>query len=148
MARVVTAARPGVAAEDWRAAVRAASQLLVDAGAAEPRYVDRCIATVEELGPYMVVAPGVALAHARPEDGAVALGLSAVTLREPVKFGHAENDPVDVVFAFGSPDRDQHVGLLGALARRLTEGLADDLRKAGDESEVRRLMEEVAADVE
>jgi len=69
-------------------------------------------------------------------------------LREPVEFGHAENDPVDVVLAFGSPDRDQHVGLLGALARRLTEGLADDLREAGDESEVRKLMEEVAAAVE
>jgi PTS system ascorbate-specific IIA component len=144
---VITAARHAVAADDWRAAVRAASQLLVDGGAAEPRYVDRCVATVEELGPYMVVAPGVALAHARPEDGAVALGLSAVTLREPVEFGHAENDPVDVVFAFGSPDRDQHVGLLGALARRLTEGLADDLRKASGESEVRKLMEEVAGDV-
>jgi PTS system ascorbate-specific IIA component len=148
LAGVVTAARHQVRAEDWRAAVRAASQLLVDVGAAEPRYVDRCIATVEELGPYMVVAPGVALAHARPEDGAVAVGLSAITLREQVEFGHAENDPVDVVFAFGSPDRDQHVGLLGALARRLTEGLADDLRKAGDESEVTRLMEEVAASVE
>lgn len=137
-----------MAAGDWRAAVRAASELLVDAGAAEPRYVDRCVATVEELGPYMVVAPGVALAHARPEDGAVALGLTAVTLRQPVEFGHAENDPVDVVFAFGSPDRDQHVGLLAALARRLTEGLADDLRKASDESEVARLMKEVAAAVE
>jgi PTS system ascorbate-specific IIA component len=148
LARVVTGAGHAVAADDWRAAVRAAAELLVDAGAAEPRYVDRCIATVEELGPYMVVAPGVALAHARPEDGAVGLGLSAVTLREPVEFGHAENDPVDVVLAFGSPDRDQHVGLLGALARRLTEGLADDLREAGDESEVRKLMEEVAAAVE
>jgi PTS system ascorbate-specific IIA component len=145
---VITAARHAVAAEDWRAAVRAAAQLLVDAEAAVPRYVDRCIATVEELGPYMVVAPGVALAHARPEDGAVALGLSAVTLREPVEFGHAENDPVDVVFAFGSPDRNQHVGLLGALARRLTEGLADELRGARDEDEAQRLMEGVAADVE
>jgi PTS system ascorbate-specific IIA component len=145
---VITAARHGVTANDWRAAVREASQLLVDGGAAEPRYVDRCIATVEELGPYMVVAPGVALAHARPEDGAVALGITVATLREPVEFGHAENDPVDVVFAFGSPDRDQHVGLLGALARRLTEGLADDLRKAPDEAAAARLMEEVAADVE
>jgi PTS system ascorbate-specific IIA component len=148
MREVVTAALHGVAADDWREAVRAACRLLVDAGAAEPRYVDRCIATVEELGPYMVVAPGVALAHARPEDGAVALGISVATLRRPVEFGHAENDPVDVVFAFGSPDRDQHVGLLGALARRLTEGLADDLRKAPDEDAARRLMEEVAADVE
>jgi PTS system ascorbate-specific IIA component len=147
LAGVVTRARHAIFADDWRAAVRAASELLVEAGAAEPRYVDRCIATVEELGPYMVVAPGVALAHARPEDGALRLGLAVATLRDPVEFGHAENDPVDVVFAFGSPDRDQHVGLLGALARRLTEGLADDLRKAADEGEARRLMEEVAAGV-
>jgi PTS system ascorbate-specific IIA component len=145
---VITAARHGVAVEDWREAVRAACRLLVEEGAAESRYVDRCIATVEELGPYMVVAPGVALAHARPEDGAVALGITVATLRTPVEFGHADNDPVDVVFAFGSPDRDQHVGLLGALARRLTEGLADDLRKAPDEAAAARLMEEVAADVE
>lgn len=145
---MITAARHGVTAEDWRGALRAACQLLVQAGAAEPRYVDRCIATVEELGPYMVVAPGVALAHARPEDGAVGLGISVVTLRQPVEFGHTENDPVDVVFAFGSPDRDQHVGLLGALARRLTEGLADDLRNAADEAAATRLIEEVAADVE
>jgi ascorbate PTS system EIIA or EIIAB component len=148
MSEVVTAARFKVAAEDWRAAVRAACQPLVEAGAAEPRYVDRCVATVEELGPYMVVAPGVALAHARPEDGALTLGLAVATLREGVEFGHAENDPVDVVFAFGSPDRDQHVGLLGALARRLTEGLADELRSAADEEAARRLMEGVVADVE
>lgn len=148
MKQVVTAARFEVAAADWRAAVRAACEPLVEAGAAEPRYVDRCVATVEELGPYMVVAPGVALAHARPEDGALALGLAVATLREAVEFGHAENDPVDVVFAFGSPDRDQHVELLGALARRLTEGLADELRGAADEEAAGRLMEGVAADVE
>jgi ascorbate PTS system EIIA or EIIAB component len=110
--------------------------------------VERCVATVEELGPYMVVAPGVALAHARPEDGALSLGLTVATLSEAVQFGHAENDPVDVVFAFGSPDRDQHVGLLGALARRLTEGLADKLRAAQSEDEARELMEGVAASVE
>lgn len=144
----MTAARFRVAADDWRAAVRAACEPLVDAGAAEPRYVDRCIATVEELGPYMVVAPGVALAHARPEDGALALGLAVATLQNAVEFGHEENDPVDVVFAFGSPDRDKHVGLLGALARKLIAGLADDLRNATDEEEARGLMEEVAADVQ
>jgi PTS system ascorbate-specific IIA component len=148
LAGVVTRARHAMVADDWRAAVRAASELLVEAGAAEPRYVDRCIATVEELGPYMVVAPGVALAHARPEDGALRLGITVAILREPVEFGHPDNDPVDVVFAFGSPDRDQHVGLLGALAQRLTEGLADDLRNAADENEAHRLMEEVAEGVE
>lgn len=145
--RPVTGVRVGVKAEDWRAAVRAACRPLLAAGAVEARYVERCVAMAEEHGPYMVVAPGVALAHARPEDGVRALGLAVAVLARPVEFGHPDNDPVDLVFAFGSPDRDQHVGLLSALARRLLEGLDGRLRAAGDEDEARRLMEETADDV-
>lgn len=144
----VTGARVRVAAEDWRAAVRAACEPLVEGGAVEPRYPERCVEVVEENGPYMVLAPGLALAHARPEDGVLEVGLSAATLAEPVEFGHPENDPVDLVFAFGSPDKEQHVGLLAALADRLTEGLDDELRAAKSEERAEELLEEVARGVE
>ena len=130
--RPAVSASVRVAASSWPAAIRAAGQGLVDQGAAEARYVERCVAQVEEVGPYIVVAPGIALAHARPEDGALALGISVAVLDRPVAFGHAANDPVDVVLAFCSPDRDSHVGLLSALARRLAAGLADRLRAAPD----------------
>jgi PTS system ascorbate-specific IIA component len=120
---------------------------LVAVGAVEDRYVDAAVAAVETQGPYMVLAPGVALAHARPEDGAVALGLSVAVLAEPVSFGHPTNDPVDVVLAFGSPDRDQHVGLLAALARQLRAGLLDDLRTAAGDEDACRLLDEVMHDV-
>ncbi len=133
-----------VGASGWRDAVRIACGPLVEQGATEPRYVDRCIAMLEEHGPYVVVAPGIALAHARPEDGVVALGLSAAVLADPVAFGHPENDPVDLVFAFGSPDAEQHVGLLAALARELISGLADRLRGAADEGDAFRLLVQVA----
>lgn len=125
-ARPVTGARTGVEVGDWQEAIRTACQPLVDDGAVEPRYPERCIAMVEEHGPYIVLAPGIALAHARPEDGVRAMGVSAVTLRTPVAFGHPDNDPVDLVFAFGSPDREQHVGLLSALARRMLEVVRED----------------------
>jgi len=46
-----------------------AGAFLVDTDAVFPSYVDAMVRAVEELGPYMVVAPGIALAHARPEDG-------------------------------------------------------------------------------
>lgn len=132
--------------DDWRAAVRLACGLLEDQGAVTAMYAERCIAMVEEHGPYIVLAPGIALAHARPEDGVQRLGVSVATLAEPVRFGHEDNDPVDVVFAFGSPDKEQHVGLLSTLAQHLLAGLAERLREAEDDSTARSLLQDVTSD--
>lgn len=129
-----------VHAVDWRDAVRAACAPLVGAGALEPRYADRCIAIAEEHGPYMVLAPGIALAHARPDDGALRLCLSAAVLAAPVEFGHDQNDPVDVVLAFGSPDDAAHLTLLQSLAEQLLAGLADQLRLAPDRAAALRAL--------
>ena len=130
-------------AEDWREAVRMACAPLVEAHAITSEYPKRCVAMIDEHGPYIVLAPGIALAHARPEDGVRQLGIAAVTLEEPVAFGHPDNDPVDVVFAFGSPDADQHVGLLSSLAEHLLAGLADRLRAADDDAAAQGVLEEV-----
>ncbi|WP_222851383.1 PTS sugar transporter subunit IIA [Phytoactinopolyspora mesophila] len=132
---------------DWRAAVRAACQPLVDAGAVEARYADRCVDMVEEHGPYMVLAPGLALAHARPEDGVNRLCLASATLAEPVSFGHPDNDPVDVVLAFGSPDDSSHIGLLQKLAEHLLSGLADTLRQAPDQATAVQALSNVVGDL-
>lgn len=72
------AVRLGVHAVDWRDAVRQAGCTLVETGAASDRYVDAIVAAVEELGPYIVLAPGIAIAHARPDDGATAVGFGLV----------------------------------------------------------------------
>jgi len=106
----------GVAVEGWRDAVEACGRLLVEAGAAEHGYVPAMVRTTEELGAYAVIAPGVAIPHARPEDGARRVGLSLAVLEEPVRFGSRENDPVDLVFGFATTDKDAHVNLLQALA--------------------------------
>lgn len=106
----------GAKASDWRTAVEISGQLLVEAGNAEDRYVEAMLRTVEELGAYAVIAPGVAIPHARPEDGANKVGLSLVTLSRPVEFGSKENDPVDLLFGFSTTDAEAHVELLQALA--------------------------------
>ena len=141
------AARVGVDATDWAAAVHAAAQLLVETGAATTAYADRCVQIVREQGPYIVIAPGLALAHARPEDGARALALAAVTLAAPVRFGHASNDPVDLVLAFASPDHAMHIGLLAALAQRLGDELPTQLRTAPSDDAAVALLQEVVDDV-
>lgn len=134
-----------VRAEDWRGAIRRACEPLVAIGAVSATYADACVAVVEEHGPYIVIAPGIALAHARPEAGVVREALAATTLERPVAFGHEDNDPVDLVFAFGSPDAGGHIGVLQRLAKALQGGLDARLRSATDEATASALLAEAVA---
>ncbi|MHA1505595.1 MAG: PTS sugar transporter subunit IIA [Candidatus Asgardarchaeia archaeon] len=100
-------------------AIKKAGRILVEQGIVEERYIEGMIKTFNELGPYIVIAPGVAIPHARPEDGAKKVGLSIMTLKKPVIFGNEENDPVRICIAFASPDTHQHVKILASLANIL-----------------------------
>jgi len=73
-----------------------------------------------ELGPYAVIAPGIVLLHARPEDGVIKTSLGMITLKTPVVFGHSQNDPVDLVFALAARDKEQHIKALVELANLLS----------------------------
>ena len=52
-------------------AIREAGNALCRAGACSPQYVQAMVDSYRELGPYFVIAPGLALPHARPEQGAM-----------------------------------------------------------------------------
>jgi ascorbate PTS system EIIA or EIIAB component len=132
----------GAPVQDWSEAVRSASQLLVDMGAARPSYPQACVEVVREHGPYIVLTPGLALVHAPPESGGVGVGVAVLRLDEPVTFGHQTNDPVDVLVAFSSPDKQAHVATLSTLARALGTGLADRLRQADGPNSLRQVLTE------
>jgi mannitol/fructose-specific phosphotransferase system IIA component (Ntr-type) len=110
-----------VDAKNWEEAVRAGGALLVPSGKVEERYVDAMVAAVKDLGPYMVLAPGLALAHSRPEDGVKDVCMSIINLATPVNFGSKENDPVYVVISFGGIDHESHIGMLQELAAFLID---------------------------
>jgi PTS system ascorbate-specific IIA component len=78
------------------------------------------VSTVETLGPYIVIAPGIALAHSRPSPAVLRPGLSIIRLATPVPFGHRQNDPVRLVVGLASPDDDGHVLALATLAEFLS----------------------------
>ena len=120
---------------DWREAVHLTGQLLVEHGSVKAAYVDAMDRVLGELGPYAVIAPGIVLLHARPEDGVLEPCLALVTLSTPVNFGHSQNDPVDIVIALGAVDKKGHIQVLQRLAGLLSnpEGLAS-LRSAPDDS--------------
>jgi mannitol/fructose-specific phosphotransferase system IIA component (Ntr-type) len=117
----------------WEEAVTFAGNLLFKAGFVEERYIQAMINTVKDLGPYAVIVPGVALPHARPEDGAKVPCMSLVTLRTPVEFGNSANDPVKLVIAFATIDHDAHIVALSALAKILgDDNKLEKLKNASD----------------
>ena len=116
------AIRVGDHAADWRQAVRAAGAVLADTGATDPAYTGEMLAVVEELGPYIVLAPGIALGHARPSPAVHRVGFSWVGLADPVSFGHPQNDPVSLVLGMAAPDDGAHTAALTTIARLLGDG--------------------------
>lgn len=110
-----------VEASDWEDAIRKAAQPLVDNKKVTPSYVDDIIKGVNELGPYIVITEHVALPHARPESGALESAVGIVTLKEPVEFGSADNDPVKYLFPLSAKDNDSHLGALQSLVELLSD---------------------------
>jgi len=131
----------GLHVPDWRAAVGAAGDALARAGATGPGYTERMVAVIEEFGAYVVIAPGLALAHARPGPDVLTEGLSVVTLAEPVAFGHPHNDPVNVVLGLAVTTGDEHVQFVAELANVFNDStIIPALAAAPDAATVRSLL--------
>jgi len=120
--------------DSWGAAVDRVGQLLVRSGGVEPRYIEAMKRVLVEMGPYAVLAPGIVLLHARPDDGVRRPCLAMLTLATPVPFGHSQNDPVDLVFAMGAVDRQTHVAALQELARLLMDQATLQLIRSATDS--------------
>lgn len=97
-------------------AIRKSGELLVAEGKVEERYIDAMIKGFHEIGPYIVLAPSIAIPHARPEHGVKEQGLSLIRLKHPVVFNHPINDPVTLVCAICGVDNTSHIEMLRSLA--------------------------------
>jgi ascorbate PTS system EIIA or EIIAB component len=131
----------GVHARDWREAVRLAGRGLERGGRTTKHYADEMVRMVEEHGPYIVIAPGLALAHARPGPSVRADGLSVVVLDEPVEFGHPYNDPVRIVIGLAVVSPGEHLAMVATLANALDDRSAiERLGAAATADEVRGIL--------
>ena len=131
----------GASATTWREAVTVAGDLLVAGGVTTPAYTEEMIQTVEKLGPYIVLAPGIAIAHSRPSPAVLRTGLSLATLEDPVEFGSKKNDPVRLVVGLAALDHDSHLEVMKALAKLLSNrSLVDQVIEAKTAEEIRDIL--------
>ncbi len=133
-----------VKAADWREVVDETGKLLLKAEQIEEKYIEAMKQSIVDNGPYVVIGEGIALLHARPEDGVKENCLSLITLEEPVEFGNENNDPVKIAFAFGTVDNDKHVKTISELSVVLMEESAvDNIAEMGSAEEILDYIEDI-----
>ncbi|WP_159573028.1 PTS sugar transporter subunit IIA [Curtobacterium sp. 18060] len=131
----------GATAPTWRDAMRLAGGALVASGATTDEYTDAMIGMVEEHGPYIVISPGLAFAHARPGGAVLRDGLAVVTLETPVAFGHPHNDPVRVVLGLAVAGVGTHLESIGEIANLFNDqAVTGRIADATTADEVRTIM--------
>lgn len=129
-----------VPAASWEDAIRAAGQILVDAGSITDQYILNMIQAVNELGPYIVLMPKLALAHAAPCDAVKKTDISLITLEKPVDFGSVNGD-VSVVLCLACVDRTSHMEKLSQIAEVLMQDeMVNKLETAEDMETVIQLL--------
>lgn len=100
---------------DWKDSIRVAVQPLVDGGYVKADYIDGIIENAEKYGPYFVLAPDLALLHARPEQGVIRRQLAVTVLREGVVFKEGSS-PVRLLVSLAATDPDGHIDAMKTLA--------------------------------
>ena len=105
-----------VNARDREEAVKIAFNPLLRKGKIKEEYIQNVINSMNNIGPYFVLLPKVALPHARPEEGAIENAIGITVLNKPVNFGSESNDPIKYLFPLSAVNSGDHLDVLSTLS--------------------------------
>ena len=106
----------------WEDAVRAGAQPLLRDGAIEEAYVQSMIECINKYGPYIVIAPDIALPHAQGGGtGVNATSMSFMKVARPVHFSDSPEHDARLLFVLASVDSDSHLDMLQALVEEISD---------------------------
>ncbi|SFL60019.1 PTS system, ascorbate-specific IIA component [Gracilibacillus orientalis] len=115
-----------VEVNDWKDAIYKSVALLRKNGFVTDDYATEVINNVKKYGPYIVIYPGIAIPHTRPENGALKVGVSLVTLKTPVYFKDTSS-PVKIMISFSATDNEQHLEIIKMIVKIVENGLIDKI---------------------
>lgn len=127
--------------ENWKEAIITAGEPLLWDQIITVDYLSAMIANMQENGPYFVISPGIAIAHAHPSNGVSNIGMTLMRLKTPISFGHPTNDPVRFVATVSMFDTVSHINVLFQLMNILcNQEILDKLSAAATPEEVQMII--------
>ncbi len=117
-------------------ALRAIGEVLLNSGSVTEQYIANMIASYHTMGPYFVIAPGIALAHAKPDDSVKSNDIALIVCKEPVVF-ESHNDPVYLLFGLCATSSHSHMEVLVDMANLLSdESKVNQIKEAASKENV------------
>ena len=134
---------------DWKEAIRIAAQPMLTHGDIASDYVEAMIETVIHLGAYIVIAPNIALPHARGDGDVYRNAISLLKLSKPVYFGDDEDSKATVILPIACVDNEKHLSMLAAIAELFEDEQAmKALLEAEDRTQYYQLFERITFEEE
>ena len=135
----------------WSESIEIAAKPLLDNKAITQSYIDDMIKSVKELGAYIVLAPHVAVPHARPENNVNQVALSLLSSRSPIDFNQSGEKDADklvhLVFVLAAKDNSSHLGILQDLSKILDDDqLVNNVLNCKTPHEIWKLITETVGD--
>jgi PTS system mannitol-specific IIA component len=103
----------------WQEAIKVAAAPLKEKGFIKEEYISAMVENVVKNGPYIVIMPGIAMPHSRPEHGVLKTGVSLLKLSKSVKF--PEDKDVELIIVLAANDSEMHLQLISGLTNLLME---------------------------
>lgn len=116
-------------ATDWRESVRMSCEKLEERGVVEPNYKEDIIACLEKYGPYIVIAPMIAMPHSQENaQGVKETAIGFMKLAKEVRFDEEDFEKdAKVFFTLASCDPNRHIDNISRLSELLSN---DEVQKA------------------
>lgn len=129
--------------KDWKEAISLGVDLLVKNQAATNDLKQAIIEVVNQHGPYFVIAPKLALAHAPPRNYCLKPALSLVVFKNSVSFGETNRYDVNVLVTLSAPDNSTHIDLMAKFAKIFgNKIIIDKLVKTNSIDEIKNILKE------
>ena len=105
----------------WKEAIRLAAKPLLDQHKITENYPEAMIQKVEEFGPFINLGKGVAIPHARPDEGVNEIGMSMLVLEEPIYLLDNPEQEVRLLICIAAIDNESHLKALSHLTTILRD---------------------------
>jgi bglG family transcriptional regulator len=105
----------------WKDAIRKASQPMLESGQITANYPEAMIGKVEEFGPFINLGKGIAIPHARPEDGVNEVGMSMLVLDHPIYLLDDPAQEIRLLICIAAVDNQTHLKALKHLTMILRD---------------------------
>lgn len=125
----------------WEEAIKMSANLLIENGYASELLIDKIIQSTLKNGPYYILCPKLALAHAEIGDHIYKTGISLVIFKEPIKFSNEEKHNVNLLFTLVTTSSDDHMDKIMKFAELFSnKNFVDKLILSNDINEIKKML--------